>query len=551
MGNQESQVLLQISAVILVAVPRVQANIWHVSIDEGPAPSPEDGPPFSAHASRDRALLPGQICGIVGAYIGSILILGILLLTVGRRLRSAAQSSQSTLAMEMVKPSVRAFDGSPVSPASTQRSWYSPKRPRKKPSASSSVRSLSNPASPGLDSIASFDNKVIEADKAARQQEMERLYAAVMARNDPGSTVGDKSTARTESQRLEEIRAMDRKPLRLLTSAPVFKYLQNDANPASPTSPTIPRSPIRAIYPPDSPRPRLPQSPTSPIRAEYPTTSLTPHHTPGPYTHSGPSDHQRQVSRPTSQASQTSSGSRPTKPRRSLRKIKISAPIPKYPGEEDDDSARTPLSPRYYPDPGQPPSPPSPPRSEGATTPGSHYTNRTHTEREEAIDQIRDLPRPAPQRISSYEYNNVSQATTDIKHHAGFHRQEYDNAASSSTADGPSLHTPTSHIALGSLPFRANQTSQPVADPLKSPSRITKTTHLERGRDVFLAVNGPPRTGLATPYSPYMPFTPVTPVTPHLTSRRERRQREREEGRRVLGWEDAVVEEGEMWGSAY
>lgn len=545
--------VLCLVACMLLSTSQVQGNIWHVSIDEGPAPSSEDGPPFSVHASRNPALLPAQICGIVGAYLASVLILGVLLLTVGRRLRSNAQSSQSTLAMEMVKPSLRTFDGSPVSPASTQRSWYSPRRLRKKPSAPNSVRSLSNPASPGVDSVASFDTKVLEADKAARQQEMERLYAAVMARDDKCNTVPESST-QSKMHQMEQNRARDRKPPRLLTSAPALQYLQNTSHPGSPISPMTPKSPIRAIYPPGSHMPPLPTSPTSPIRAEYPTTPLTPQFAPGSHADSLPAGSSNRVLRPTSQGSQPSSSGRPSKLRKSLRKIKISGPMARYPGEEDDDSARTPLSPRFYPDPGEPP---SPPRSEGATTPGSQFTSRTRRDRDEEIDQIRDLPRPAPQRMSSYEYNNVPQAVTDIN--TGLHRQQASTDLVREQIDpvrlssnGLPLRSPIPNASktstLGALPFRAMQSTQ-ISDPLMSPGRVTRTTHLERRRDV-LGVNGPPRTGLATPYSPYMPFTPLTPVTPHLTSRLERKQREREEGRRVLGQEDAVIPEDEMWGSA-
>lgn len=56
-----------------------------------------------------------------------------------------------------------------------------------------------------------------------------------------------------------------------------------------------------------------------------------------------------------------------------------------------------------------------------------------------------------------------------------------------------------------------------------------------------------------TPYSPfYMPQTPLTPLTPsRLVSRAERKRREKEEGRRVLTADDAVQEEGDMWGDGY
>ena len=62
-----------------------------------------------------------------------------------------------------------------------------------------------------------------------------------------------------------------------------------------------------------------------------------------------------------------------------------------------------------------------------------------------------------------------------------------------------------------------------------------------------------PRTGVpATPYSPYMPFTPLTPMTPRrLITKQERKRMEKEAGRRVATVEDAVEEEGEMWGDAY
>ena len=66
-------------------------------------------------------------------------------------------------------------------------------------------------------------------------------------------------------------------------------------------------------------------------------------------------------------------------------------------------------------------------------------------------------------------------------------------------------------------------------------------------------VAGTPQTGVPqTPYSPYMPFTPLTPMTPsRLVTKQERKRREKEEGRRVVTIEDAVIEEGEMWGDGY
>lgn len=540
----------------LFAANTVRAGLWSVSIDEGPAPAPEDGPPFSAHASRDRALLPAQICGVVGAYLGSILIIGILLLTVGRRLRREAQSSQGTLAMEMVKPTNTAFSPSIHSPASETRSWYSPRKMKsfkKRPGATDSLRSGRSPTSPSGESVISFDPSVVEADKAARQREMEALYAAVMAHDDRKS----EGTVREIEIAPLSPHLARRQPPRIMTSGHALTRLNIPSNPASPATPHTPKSPIRAIYPPDSSMPPMPSSPTSPIRADYPTTPLTPHYVPQAprgNTHAG----RERMSGTPSTGSQTSEVTTTRqKLRKSLRNLRISAPLQKYP-VEDDDSGRTPLSPRLYMgmDPGIPPEPPT----AGTATPGTHGGHGWQNDEEE-IDQIRDLPRAAPQRPTSYGYNNTAQIITDAQ-----------NAISPRPAiTSMAANTGNSQLA-SDLPLRAavnkSSSSTPNALPLRNteqdPSGFTftplspsmplrspyalKTTFLSPRRDAFLQGPG---TGMQTPYSPYMPFTPITPVTPHLTSRAERRQREREEGRRVLRQEDAVVEEDEMWGSAY
>lgn len=543
------------ATIVLLSAARALAAgstcLFCVSIDESPAPPPDEGPPFSAHASRNRALLPGQICGIVGSYIGAVLILGTLLLTVGRRLRRQALTSHAK-PMEMVKPSNRTFDPSPISPASTQRSWYSPRRLGKKKSVPNSIRSgFSNPASPGMDSVASFDHSVIEADKQKRQDEMERLYAAVMAQDDRKSA-GQTSTV--EIPQVEPPQYSKKAPPRLLTSAPALAHLRipasNPVSPRSPTTPHTPKSPIRAIYPPDSPMPPMPNSPTSPIRAEYPTTPLTP----GGHTYfNQPQSPLRanRDSRTSSFGSTGSAGSGGKKLKKSLRNLRISAPIMK---NDNSDGARTPLSPRFYTDPGIPPEPPTARTMDSnypPTTPGTAKSWRYGEDDDnEELDTIQDLPRPAPQRMSSYTYNNTPQQLTNTA-----------STRPDPTTNNRSPQKQPIASVNNTLPFRQYQTQnnpqnisssyQPHLQsvPLQSPGFNTKTTYLERSRDML----GAPRTGLATPYSPYMPFTPLTPVTPHLTSRRERKQREREErtARTAIVEEEAVADDGELWSSGY
>jgi len=529
-----SFVYLSYSAFVLlsrVSSSDAKADIWGVDIWQGPAPSPEDGPPFSANATRDRSLLPYQIIGIVGAYIGSILILGTLLLTVGRRFRLRAQTMTTTKRpQEMVKPMVRNFDPSPISPASN-RSWY---KLRGKRSTTSSMRSgVSNGRSPGMDSVVSFDNNVIESDRARRAEEMEKLYAAVMAQDDR------KGQANGGGAQLQ-----NRRPPKLITDDPTLRHLQVSGS--GPTSPTTPKSAVRAIYPPHANLPSGPQSPTSPVKAEYPN-----------YSYQSDLRHNRENPSAGSDAPAAS----PKKLRKSLRNIKISAPMVK---DDNSDGARTPLSPRSYVDPGIPPEPPTARTNDSEnyppTTPGTGRSWRFregHGSDDEDIDEIRDLPLSSPQRINANPYHNQAQALTD---------------AASTRPDPTKTATPTTS-GNGSLPFRemnrqyaAERAQQASAFPLspghwnaRSPGAQTpyltsagpvKTTFVDARRDRL----GPgPRTGQATPYSPYMPFTPVTPVTPHLTSRAERRQRQKEE-RAVHGAiteEEAVKDEDELWSSGY
>lgn len=553
MGRGDSVYLSWTALVLLAAVSPSSAGLWTVDIDESPAPPPDKGPPFSAHATRNRAVLPYEIIGVVGAYVGSVLILGTLLLTVGRSLRKKAQT-MAVQPKEMVKPLPRAFEASPISPQSN-RSWFSPKGMRSKKSLNGSIRSgvSNNAMSPGAESVVSFDNSVIEADRARRQEEMERLYAAVMAQDE--NNASKPNLAPNYGGPPPEYSGNG--PPRLITDAPGMRHLQVGAS--YPQSPTTPKSPVRAIYPPGSSVPPGPMSPTSPINAGMPNYSM-------PQSQQPDSDlrtnrHRRTASGSSGQASTNTSA--PTKLRKSLRNIKISAPIIR---DDNSDGARTPLSPRFYTDPGVPPEPPTARTAETLSpgyppsTPGS-INGWQHQRDQDNIDEIRDLPQANPQRAGAYVYNNPAQIVTNT----------------ASTRPDPTRSAPSANNS-GTLPFREmnrqyaaqqaqSQQAATAAFPLSpghwnatSPNTAgfgyitsagpVKTTFLEARRDRL----GPgPRTGQATPYSPYMPYTPLTPVTPHLPSRAERKQREKEE-RKLKGAiteEEQVADEKDLWSSGY
>jgi len=555
MGRGGAIYLSYTALVLLSAASGARAdNFWSIDIDEGPAPSPQDGPPFSAHATRDKALLPYQIIGICAGYLGSVLILGTLLLTVGRRLRKRAQEMASR-PQEMIKPYTHHFDLSPSSPSS-QRGW---RRLQSVKNATGSVRSGVSPVSPSVRSLASFDAAVIEQDRLKRQDEMERLYAAVMA-HDNRKSQGSLPTT-TEVPVTAPPEYSRKNPPKLITSAPALRRLHTEEGHLTSFGPGSPKSPIRAIYPPDSALPPMLVSPGSPLRAEYPTTPLTPTY----FSQASQAGEFRpeRSSRASSLGSSKTMGSWSgrSRLRKPLRHLKISAPIQQ--GDDNDDGARTPLSPRFT-NPGTPPEPPTARTADSQyppTTPGSVKSWRHGDEpdlRHEPLDEVRALPLPHPNR-ADYNYENQAQAATNL-------------ASLRPDPTGTTLQNkqqPVSASASNTLPFRqlqAHQQAQNAAYAAAHPlspmpwnqgyplsAGPVKTTFLERRNDRLGGGGGPRTAGVATPYSPYMPFTPLTPVTPHLTSRAERQQKRKEERmvRGVITEEDAVADERDLWSSGY
>ncbi|KAJ4360602.1 uncharacterized protein N0V89_001168 [Didymosphaeria variabile] len=425
-----------------------------------PAPSPQDGPPASANATRDRNLLPAQICGIVGAYAVTVLIWGILLVTVGRKMRRRTENSPKTLELELVtkRPSLRS-PTSPIGSARSVSSWRKIFR-KEKDIENGDVPESPIAISPVIHSPGSFDQRIIDENKARAQAEMERLYAAVMDHDRKKSIASQASLDSNEPQAHSP-----RRPSAINTNM---------------TSHSNPSSPVKAIYPPGYSN----GPPTAPLPRERPTS-------------------QRSVLSKKS----TSSSKRGF----NLKNLRISGPIQKYPGESGDEE-RTPLSPRYYHNPGAPPSPPT--QQNSPTTPADLEEAYEH------LDTVQPLPRPAPQRHNS-------------------------SNAPSPTTRGPNPTLTLSKSATSSqneLPLRG------YAEPLKSPS--LRTTVLNR-RAEHLGMNTP-KTGVPyTPYSPYMPFTPVTPVTPHLVTKKERKMAKKWDGRKQADRGDLVQSPKEIFGDAW
>ncbi|KAF2841965.1 hypothetical protein M501DRAFT_371665 [Patellaria atrata CBS 101060] len=501
-----SSTILTIFGALVASVAAIPPDYWDVdlSLPYAPAPAPEDGVPGARNALRNKALLPAEICGIVGAYFVTVIFAGTCLLTYGRRRRRAAQASQGTLEVEMVKPANKqlAIDPSPISPGA--RSWLSMSSPSrlkhafKKSTASvNTVQDISNPVSPAIASVASFDNTVLQSDRESRQKEMERLYAAVME-HDPSARSPVASISSPQK----------RHALTINTDT------ASQRHPSHPASPLSARSDIRAIYPPDSPmaaRHHPPAYAKSPLSPRFPDSQRQ--HQSREYAPERAPASPRSMFTHKSRTSSIASGASGKSKRSALRNLRISAPMQRYPGQDEDDDARTPLSPRF--DPGPPPPPPneeptSPhsPDTPGLDRPDGHRQNYEYDY--EGLDRPAPLPRPAPQRGASYERLRAGSSQTPIS--AASTLRQYQTPLS------PTTQTPT-----------------------------TKTTYLERKKEDLRGLRTPMTGVPQTPYSAYMPFTPVTPVTPHLVSREERKLKKKEAGRRVMVQEDLVEDAKEMW----
>lgn len=495
-----------------VAVP---TSIWHVSIFRGPAPSPEDGPPLSASALRDTSYIPLQAGSIVGAYLLFIIVTGIALLIVGRRLRRAAQASPRTLAMEMLKPgqsnTLHKFGPSPVSPATDNpygpspistvdmksSTWPSPEK-TKSNAIWPSIGKRQTHQTSMQSSVITFDDDVIEDDRARNQQEMDRLYAAVMEHEEHKST-----------SRVDLIGPQNPPELQHLRSGP-------------------------------APQQQPPRSDTdSPAR----TVTVSPQKQPRP----SPIATQSRLS------SRSSLGSFGRK--RGVRHLPISPPMgsPELEELEVDRASvygeSAPLSPRLY-EPGPPP--PTPPTGQPRSISGQLDEARPSPRQSRFPRFGRSTPRTAAPTTTNFPESSTRPETQS--QHSENNIQLRDLANKQKRAPAPlALHP----AAPGSSNARPPLFSAPL--PLRNPNSynqsdrppsMIKATVLERKIPDHLRG---PRTGVpATPYSPYMPFTPLTPMTPsRLVTKQERKRMEKEAGRRVATVEDMVEEEGDMWGDAY
>lgn len=181
------QVFCFASSSTAFSIPK-KLQLRALGIDLSPAPSPENGPPFSAGASRDKALLPVQIGGIVGAYLFCVCVVGLVLLFCGRKARRALlEQPRIVLDVEMVAPHKQlSIDPSPISPTKAPGSprnfsWPSPEKDERNPYVFPAVNT-SPITPPGTDPY--VDSRIVQQDRDMAARNLEDIYAHVMEQED-------------------------------------------------------------------------------------------------------------------------------------------------------------------------------------------------------------------------------------------------------------------------------------------------------------------------------------------------------------------------------
>ncbi|KAJ5740572.1 hypothetical protein N7493_000444 [Penicillium malachiteum] len=154
--------ILQINPVSGVAVTHLNSR------------SAEPRPPL------DSSLLAIQIGSITASYVVFVAVILALVLFVGRRLRRTVQSSNYSLQMQMLNPAKHpeSLDPSPITPIT--HNLPSPSRSSVFTSWGNIPRGVRPSHASMNGSMVTVDESVVASDRQKAEDEMERLYAAVM-----------------------------------------------------------------------------------------------------------------------------------------------------------------------------------------------------------------------------------------------------------------------------------------------------------------------------------------------------------------------------------
>lgn len=477
-----------------------------LNIDWDPAPAPEDGPPASANALRDKSYLPAQIGAIVGAYAFSLVIVALTLLCLAKKRREHLKAANDEIDFEIdYDPDSKdtSQEGFNLAIAPNAFSSYEHIQRLQLHQAPAVVPNFSYPSptkaeftDPGLDIYPSpispssapgtdphVDQSVVAADKAMAQSQLEEMYKYVMEHEE----------AKQKGITLDP-------PMPLATSAaasPVERHSTSE-------------------------------------RSAKSTLSKKERNKPANLTLSATGDE-----KPQSRTSSLFSALRSPK-KKASKGVSISSPImtPQsgtFPRQEIQEMGSIP--PRHY----APPPPPPIPEFEAAAVARNSAAPITPDISPQSVQSIDeriavqlDTSRGTIHRrdLSVAPTENDPESATSMHSSAplvglpasprspGFHRP----SLPSSPKPGASFSRPNPPSAVrtgGSLPLRAYEPA------LSSPrSQTTKQTVFER-KGPLSPTGRTPFTAGAAPYSPYQPYTPVVPMTPSLVTKEDRKRMKR------------------------
>ncbi|KAE8444246.1 hypothetical protein EG329_000746 [Mollisiaceae sp. DMI_Dod_QoI] len=439
-----------------------------LNIDWDPAPSPEDGPALSAHASRNKALLPAQIGGILGAYLFAVCVVGITLILIGRKLRLQVQRATKALDIEMVQPApikTSQLSPSPLTPGGGPRnfSWPSPEKDTKNPYIfPSALRSPTTP--PGTDPF--VDTRVVEADREMLQQDLEDIYAHVMEQ---------------EEAKAAGVKVKEMPPPQLQKTGPV-------------PMPAPQRGGEKKARP-------------SNLNFEEP-----------------PKQRSRASSIISSLVSPRKKGLRAMRISSPMA-TPLSATFPQSAASDEE-----PLTPRYYTPPPPPPIPKDQvPYTHSRNNSNTGISPITSIDQQ--LNQISLNPykqstshRPNPSQTSVQSSRGDPMSATSTTSQTPL----FPPSRSQKSTPAP---TASNNSSVRALPLRQFEPAllSPSFAPSTKTTVLERTGPIHNGPNT--AGLKTPWSAGAVPYSPYQPFTPLVPMTPRLVTKEERKAKKKAEGR--------------------
>ncbi|KAI1325043.1 hypothetical protein F5Y16DRAFT_379161 [Xylariaceae sp. FL0255] len=488
-----------------------------------PNPSPECGPPISANALRNSAYLPAQIGGIIGSYALSLVIVASILLCFSKRRRNqlAAGDEYPDLAEYLESLEQFAFPKTYNSEGKIVEDYYpyAPQSPR------SPIKNFSYPtpleipqeqyqttytlppdrSTSTLGVNPNVDQRVVAADRAMAQQQLEDMYKYVMeheAAKEAGSPIEAPPTPLAKS------------------------------HPTSTPAPPLP-APGKSILKKGKNKPANLDLSTQPEKQSRASSILSALKSPGRKKNPKGINISSPIMTPMSS----------TFPRQDSQEMNVIPPRHYAPASPPP----IPLDQHPYMGGGRKPSgivePLTPPDMSPESTQsiderlGAQYGHsRMTSDAPSEYDPVSatsersttplvglpSSPKPGVNRFPTLPSSPKPGATfPGSPRGAGFPASPRGDTFPLSPALGQTFSRPNAPSAVrtgGALPLRAYEPA------LTSPSaQTTKQTTFERSMPLSPGMRTP-WTGAPQPYTPYQPFSPVIPVTPSLVTKADRKR---------------------------